>query len=416
MNIKKAGLMAGIVLAANITIMQGGQKAFAGSIGYKTGEVQSRSEGVLYSTSEMGQITSNETLYISILKAEQSTENGAENEVSSQTGTGDGTENAVLEETGTGEESEDQTGITVTFITQNPEGEQYQISYAASDKTKFEIPQREGYNFTGWCSTEDGTGEFYKNPSKLTEDITLYGIWEEKPEGILIKEKKLYMGEKYQLVLKNAEGKLKWKSDNPKVAKVDKDGVVTAVNKGKTVITVTQYGKEYKCSVTVAMPGAKKAYGILLSQMDNHEDMTYILDNMDGKGDYELIVIDQLPVSIQNKEKTGTASYFDTTEEKTKKNIRFYRYKKGKVILMKEITLKKGVNLMKHRKNGRLMIMNLLDQKAVYYFIKCSGGKIYHSTGYYKGGDYRIAVVTRALDQTIKKDLNYTVPKDGAGK
>lgn len=307
--------------------------------------------------------------------------------------------------------------ITVTFRSQISPDEYYQEEYDIYDETPFEDPLREGWDFLGWCTKEDGTGEYHECALGLSGDTTLYAVWKEKPEGILIKEKKLYMGEKYQLVLKKADGDLEWESDNPEVVKVNQEGFVKALKKGKAVITVTQYGKAYQCRITVEVPNAKKAYGILLSQTEGHKNMSYLLNDINKDGEDELIVVDQLPVSIQDKQSTGTASYVDTTEEKTKKNIRIYRYNKGEVVLMKKLTYKNIVNINKHKSTGQLMIMNLHDNRADYNFLSCRDGKIHISTqSSYKGGAYPITSVTRATDKVIKAEFKYNMPKQAKKK
>lgn len=47
------------------------------------------------------------------------------------------------------------------------------------------------------------------------------------------------------------KAKIKWNTNKKSVAKVSANGTVTAVKKGKTVITAKVYGKTLKCSVTV---------------------------------------------------------------------------------------------------------------------------------------------------------------------
>ena len=47
----------------------------------------------------------------------------------------------------------------------------------------------------------------------------------------------LNVSEKHTLRLKGAKSGVKWKSSNPKVAKVSKKGKVTAIRRGKTTIT-----------------------------------------------------------------------------------------------------------------------------------------------------------------------------------
>ena len=61
----------------------------------------------------------------------------------------------------------------------------------------------------------------------------------------------LCLGETLQLKLKNAEGKVTWKSSAKDIAKVSKKGVVTAKKAGKAKITATLNGKRYSCFVIV---------------------------------------------------------------------------------------------------------------------------------------------------------------------
>ena len=64
------------------------------------------------------------------------------------------------------------------------------------------------------------------------------------------------VGQKKKLVLKNAAGKVTWKSKNSSVAKVGRKGVVRAKKSGKTTIIARFGGKKYKCKVTVTAPAS----------------------------------------------------------------------------------------------------------------------------------------------------------------
>ena len=61
----------------------------------------------------------------------------------------------------------------------------------------------------------------------------------------------LNVSDKYNLRLKGAKSSVKWKSSNPKVAKVSKKGNVTAIHGGKATITAKTGKKKYKCVVSV---------------------------------------------------------------------------------------------------------------------------------------------------------------------
>ncbi len=66
----------------------------------------------------------------------------------------------------------------------------------------------------------------------------------------------LRKGESKKLKLKNASGKIKWKSSKKSVASVSASGLVKAKKTGKTTVTVTYKNKQYKCTVTVKASAA----------------------------------------------------------------------------------------------------------------------------------------------------------------
>lgn len=61
----------------------------------------------------------------------------------------------------------------------------------------------------------------------------------------------LQKGQSKQLKVKNAKGKLTWKTSNKKVAAVSKKGLVKAIKSGKCVISVKAGKKTLKCKITV---------------------------------------------------------------------------------------------------------------------------------------------------------------------
>ena len=68
------------------------------------------------------------------------------------------------------------------------------------------------------------------------------------------KKKTMKVGESFTLTLKNAKGKVTWKSSDKSVATVKK-GVVTAAGEGKAKITAKNNGKKYTCKITVKPSG-----------------------------------------------------------------------------------------------------------------------------------------------------------------
>ncbi len=70
----------------------------------------------------------------------------------------------------------------------------------------------------------------------------------------------VYVGDTYQLTLKNAKGDITWKTSKKAVATV-KDGIVTAKKAGKATISAKYNGKTYKCKVTVKKaPASEDAF------------------------------------------------------------------------------------------------------------------------------------------------------------
>lgn len=65
-------------------------------------------------------------------------------------------------------------------------------------------------------------------------------------------------GENYTLKIKGTKKKVKWSSDNKKVATVNSKGKVTAKKKGKATITAKVGNKKYKCKITVESPSINK--------------------------------------------------------------------------------------------------------------------------------------------------------------
>lgn len=73
--------------------------------------------------------------------------------------------------------------------------------------------------------------------------------------------KTLNVGKTFTLKLKNASGKVTWKSNKKAVATVNAKGKVKAVAAGNATITATNKKKTYKCKITVknpAKPGGMK--------------------------------------------------------------------------------------------------------------------------------------------------------------
>lgn len=95
------------------------------------------------------------------------------------------------------------------------------------------------------------------------------------PTSVKLNKKtiKLAAGETFQLKATLSSGsasKLTWKSDKKSVAKVDDDGLVTALKAGKATITVSTYIKDMKatCTVEVTQPSSGSKVGVSMPTRD----------------------------------------------------------------------------------------------------------------------------------------------------
>lgn len=88
-------------------------------------------------------------------------------------------------------------------------------------------------------------------PGIVNNDLSTVQAAKSKKVQLSAKKLTLKKGTKKKLTLKNAKGKIVWKTSKKSVAAVSKKGVVTAKKKGKAVITATCGKVGYKCTVTV---------------------------------------------------------------------------------------------------------------------------------------------------------------------
>ena len=96
-----------------------------------------------------------------------------------------------------------------------------------------------------------------KNRFAVTAFMTMialvFTICENTEAKVRMSRKTLTMevSKTYTLKLNGVKGKIKWKSSKPGIAKVNKKGKVTALRKGKAIVTAKAGRKLYKCVVIV---------------------------------------------------------------------------------------------------------------------------------------------------------------------
>lgn len=116
-------------------------------------------------------------------------------------------------------------------------------------------------NLSNIVLNENGDCTFTSS-SGMTKTFTIGkdGVVKEKEKGIALDKTKITIErgntENIQANLIGLTGKIMFESADANIATVDENGIVTAVDKGKTIITVKVEGTNYEatCEVTVSVP------------------------------------------------------------------------------------------------------------------------------------------------------------------
>jgi uncharacterized repeat protein (TIGR02543 family) len=129
------------------------------------------------------------------------------------------------------------------------------------------VPDRSGHVFDGWCSDIDLTLK-YNFSTPVINDITLYAKWVVPVTSVSLSSETLVLGidgtETLIATIQPASATTKtvtWSSNNPLVASVDEDGLVTALARGTATITVTtdDGNKTASCTVNVFIGSGEEA-------------------------------------------------------------------------------------------------------------------------------------------------------------
>ena len=134
----------------------------------------------------------------------------------------------------------------------------------------------------------------------------------------------LAAGKTVRLSVKGTKKKVKWSSSKKSVAKVNKNGKVTALKEGKAVITAKVGKKRLKCKVTVTA-SRKKVYAKYRKAIKKLDWPTAVFAavDIDGNGINEVIVEDIVPNGTDfHPERKGVIIYY-------KNGLKQYQYGPG---------------------------------------------------------------------------------------
>lgn len=146
--------------------------------------------------------------------------------------------------------------------------------------------------------------------AKNGKNIKKYTI---KVQKIQLSHSKISMksGETRQLTAQNVFGKVGWSSDS-KAVKVNSKGKITALKKGKAVITASVFGKKYQCTVTVkgtGQEGGSEARNIQIT-VGSRKFSAELYDNKTARA-----FLKKLPMTITMGELNGNEKYYYFTDD-----------------------------------------------------------------------------------------------------
>lgn len=126
-------------------------------------------------------------------------------------------------------------------------------------------------------------------------------------------EKSIYLKGTYPITVKSKKGASTFTSQNPKIASVNKDGVVTALSAGTTTIDVVNNNTKLKFKVTVLNPVLSK------TQLDLFKGKTFTLTVKGGDGEIKWGSTNK-EIAKVNKNGVVTAIGYGTATIKAKRN------------------------------------------------------------------------------------------------
>lgn len=155
------------------------------------------------------------------------------------------------------------------------------LVFAANSQLKSEIkPSNFGNQKTPWSSSEPNITSITNSKKENKTNIPVKTISLSKNSMFLVKGNTQKLSVKFNPT--NASSKaITWKSSNPKIVSVNKNGVVKGIENGTITITAkTKNKKEAKCQVTVINKVTTKLNGhkVTLPDLD---DRVYFLDVVD---------------------------------------------------------------------------------------------------------------------------------------
>ena len=247
------------------------------------------------------------------------------------------------------------------------------VKYTEGQPLELKDPSREGYTFKGWYTDSEFKNEFAGITSETKGNLTIYAKWEEEGNSdnkdVKVTEikldastKKILRGKSFTLKVTDVlpkdatEKAVIWSTSSDKVAKVNNNGVVTAVGPGEAVITATaKDGSGVKAQCKIVVP-YKITYKLNKGKNHKSNPSTYFKQK----------------ITLKNPTRKGYVFKGWYTDSKFKKKITSIA-KTSK----KDITLYAKWSKVTVKKASLKKVANVSGKKAKVTIKKVSGAKGY---------------------------------------
>ena len=198
-----------------------------------------------------------------------------------------------------------------------------------------------------------------------------------KTPSINKESKTLSIGEGYTLKVNGVTSKIKWSSNNTKIATVNSSGRVTAKKKGTATITAKVGKKKYKCKITVKEISFSNVTvtptKMCIATMTGVQTGNVLLLTLKNNNDYAVDIRIEATFYDSKGKKVGTGDHYNfALESKAESIMNLYCYNKGKYKNFSTYKLSLGKN---NNANNKRKVTKVTDKRYGASMIKVTNVK-----------------------------------------